>query len=185
MTAEQRAELEKGYRTGKSHCFRTRCQMVLLKSEKRTFIEVAEVSGCCEMVVNNRLARYKKEGIAGLATRAGRGRPPILSVQNPVHRQKVEAEIKKHPNAVKTVVAALEADLDLLMHPETLKRFLKKTSIDSVAPAPGSSHGRRLPSEKKKKRKRRLKPFLPASEQNTKSLSTKCWSNLFLLGCLS
>lgn len=50
LTAEQRAELEKGYRIGKSHCFRTRCQMILLKSEKRTSVEVAEILGCCEMV---------------------------------------------------------------------------------------------------------------------------------------
>jgi transposase len=151
LAAEQRAELEKGYRTGKSHCFRLRCQMVLLKSEKRTSIEVAEVLGCCEMVVNNWLARYRTEGIEGLQTRAGRGRPPILSQQNPVHLQKVEAEIKKHPNSVKTVIALLEADLDLAMHPETLKRFLKKTSIGSLAPARGSNSGRWLKKEKKRK----------------------------------
>lgn len=151
LTAEQRAELEKGYRTGKSHCFRNRCQMVLLKSEKRTSTEVAEVLGGCEMVVNNWLKRCQTEGITGLQTRAGRGRPPILSQQNPVHLQKVEAEIKKHPNSVKTVVALLEADLDLAMHPETLKRFLKKTSIASVAPARGSNQGRWLRKEKKKK----------------------------------
>jgi len=151
LTAEQRTELEKGYRTGKSHCFRVRCQMILLKSERRTSVKVAEVSGCCEMVVNNWLARYETEGIEGLATRAGRGRPPILSQQNPVHRQKVEAEIKKHPNSVKAVVAALEEDLDLMMHPETLKRYLKKTSIGSVAPALGSNQGKWLKKEKKRK----------------------------------
>ena len=53
----QRAELEKGYRTGKSHCFRVRCQMILLKNEKRTSVEVAEILGCCEVVVNNWLKR--------------------------------------------------------------------------------------------------------------------------------
>lgn len=151
LAAEQRAELENGYRTGKSHCFRTRCQMVLLKSEKRTSVEVAEVLGCCEMVVNNWLVRYETEGMRGLATRAGRGRPPILSQQNPQHLQKVEAEIKKHPNSVKTVVAALEEDLNLLMHPETLKRFLKKTSIGSVERERGSSRGKWLRKEPKKK----------------------------------
>jgi len=152
LTAEQRAELEKGYRTGKSHCFRTRCQMVLLKSEKRISVEVAAVLGCCEMVVvNNWLVRYEKEGIKGLATRAGRGRPPILSQQNPRHLQKVEAEIKKHPNSVKTVVAILEEELDLVMHPETLKRYLKKTSIGSAAPERGLSRGRRLKKESTKR----------------------------------
>ncbi len=151
LTAEQRAELEKGYRTGQSHCFRTRCQMILLKSEQRTSEEVAEILGCCEMVVNNWLARYQTEGVNGLTTRAGRGRPPILSQQNPVHLQKVADEIKKHPNSVKTVAAILEADLDLLMHPETLKRFLKKTSIGSVVRELGSSRGKWLKKEKKRK----------------------------------
>ncbi len=151
LNDEQRAQLENGYRTGKSHCFRQRCQMILLKSEKRISVEVAEILGSCEMVVNNWLVRYEKEGIKGLATRAGRGRPPILSGQNPLHLQKVAEQIKKHLNSVKTVVARLEADLDLLMHPETLKRFLKKTIIGSVAPAPGSNHGRRSKKEKTKK----------------------------------
>ena len=125
--------------------------MILLKSAKRTSTAVAEVLGCCEMVVNNWLVRYQTEGIKGLATRSGRGRPPILSRQNPAHRQKVAAEIKQHPNSVKTVVAILEAELDLAMHPETLKRFLKKTSIGSAAPGRGSNHGKWLKKEPKKK----------------------------------
>jgi len=151
LTAEQRAELEKGYRTGKSHCFRTRCQMILLKSEKRTSLEIADLLGCCEMVVNNWIKRYEEEAIKGLATRAGRGRPPILSQQNPAHVQKVAEEIKKHPNSVKTVVAKLGEDLDLLMHPETLKRYLKKTSIGSAAPERGSSRGKWRRREKPRK----------------------------------
>ena len=35
LSAEQRAELEKGYRKGKSHVFRERCQMILLKKKIR------------------------------------------------------------------------------------------------------------------------------------------------------
>src|SRR5215207_2462150 len=110
LSDEQRAELEKGYRKGKNHAFRERCQMILLKSENRTSEEVAEILGCCEMSVNNWQKRYETEGIKGLETRPGRGRPPILSQQNPEHLQKVQKEIKRHPNSVKTVVAALEAD---------------------------------------------------------------------------
>jgi hypothetical protein len=65
--------------------------------------------------------------------------------------QKVQKEIKRHPNSVKTVVAALEEDLGLPMHPETLKRFLKKMVIDSVAHERGSSSGRWMPREPKRK----------------------------------
>ena len=144
LTEEQRTELEKGYRNGKSHTFRQRCQMVLLKSEKRTSLEVADVMDCCEMVVNNWLTRYLEEGIEGLQTRAGRGRPPILSQQNRVHLNKVRNEIEKHPNSVKTVVAALDRDLDLQMHPETLKRLSRKKwlpILSSKNVAQGSAGG--------------------------------------------
>ena len=151
MNEEQRAQPEKGYKNGKSHAFRTRCRMVLLKSEKRTSVEIADFLGCCEVAVNNWLARYKEEGIEGLNTRAGRGRPPILSQQNAEHLKKVKAEIKRHPNSVKTVVALLEEDLDLAMHPETLKRFFKKMVIDSVAHERGSNQGRWELKEPKKK----------------------------------
>ena len=34
LSDEQREELEEGRRNGKSHDFRERCQMILLKSEK-------------------------------------------------------------------------------------------------------------------------------------------------------
>jgi transposase len=142
LNLEQRAALEKGYRTGSSHAFRTRCRMILLKSEKRSSAEVADALGCCEIVVNSWLRRYEEEGIVGLKTRPGRGRKPILSTQNPRHLQTVKAEIASHPQSVKTVIAKLEQDLDLTMHPDTLKRFLKKLVTASAASAPASSHGR-------------------------------------------
>lgn len=126
--------------------------MILLKSENRTSLSVAGILGGCEVVVNNWLKRFEAEGITGLQTRPGRGRPLILSQQNPEHLQKVQAQIKEHPNSVKTVVAFLEADLNLQMHPETLKRFLKKMVTDSIAYERGSKTGRWLLNERKKKR---------------------------------
>lgn len=152
LSAEQRTELEKGYRKGKSHVFRHRCQMILLKSENRTSEEIAKILGGCEVVVNNWLKRFETEGIKGLETRAGRGRPPILSQQNPEHVQKVQEGIKQHPNSVKTVIAKLEEDLALEMSPDTLKRFLKKMVTDSVEQERGSKIGKWVLNEKKKKR---------------------------------
>ena len=126
--------------------------MILLKADKRKSLEVAEILGCCEVVVNNWLKRFEAEGIKGLETRAGRGRPPILSQQNPEHLQKVAAQIKEHPNSVKTVIAGLEAEFGLEMSPDTLKRFLKKMVTASVAPERGSSRGRWVKSEPPKKK---------------------------------
>lgn len=151
LSHEQRRELEKGYRNGKSHTFRQRCQMILLKSENRSSLEVAGIMGCCEVVVNSWQKRFESEGIEGLVTRPGRGRPPLLSQQNPEHLRKVREEIKQHPNSVKTVVARLEEDMDLALHPETLKRFLKKMVTDSVEHERGLNQGKWVLKEPRKK----------------------------------
>jgi len=85
LTPDHRTALESGYRKGKNHAFRVRCQMVLLISEKRSSLEVGKILGCCEVVINTWLSRYEEEGIKGLETRLGRGRKPKLSTQNPLH----------------------------------------------------------------------------------------------------
>lgn len=152
LTGEQRAALQKGYKTGKTHSFRQRCQMILLKSaEKRTSLEISRVLGCCEISVNNWIERFEAEGVKGLETRQGRGRKPKLSMQNPAHVRKVQREIAKNPQSVKTVVARLSEDLDLQMHPDTLKRFLKKTITASAEHALVSNQGKWLPSESLRK----------------------------------
>jgi len=142
LTIEQRRALDKGYRKGRGHAFRMRCQMVLLKSEKRSSAQVSQILGCCEIVINRWLKRWKAEGLKGLETRAGRGRKPKLSTQNPLHLKAVKAEIAQHPQSVKTVIAKLEEELDVAMHPDTLKRFLKKLAIASAGSEGASNHGK-------------------------------------------
>ena len=150
LTTEQRTVLENGHRKGTSHALRMRCQMVLLKSEQRSSLEVGKILGCCEIVINRWLNRYEVEGIKGLETRSGRGRKPRLSTQNPLHLQTVKAEIAKHPQSVKTVIATLEEELDLQMHPDTLKRFLKKMVTASVALERASNQGKWQKKESRK-----------------------------------
>ena len=55
--------------------------MMLLKSEGRSSAAVAEILGCCEVVVNRWLNRYQAAGVAGLKTKPGRGRKAILNAQ--------------------------------------------------------------------------------------------------------
>jgi transposase len=141
LTTEQRSALDQGYRKGKRHSFRFRCQMILLKSEKRSSVDIASILGCCEVVINTWLNRYEQEGFDGLQTRAGRARKPKLSLQNPLHLQKVKAEIANHPQSVKTVVANLNQDLDFQMHPDTLKRFFKKMATAFVGSGGASNQG--------------------------------------------
>ena len=124
LTAEQREELENGYRNGQTHSFRQRCQMILLKSEERTSVEVVGILGSCEMTVNNWLQRYEAEGIEGLRTRPGRGRKAILQA---VDLERVKAAVKQSRQKISVARAELEASLGKEFSHSSLKRFLKKT----------------------------------------------------------
>jgi transposase len=126
LTAVQRAELENGYRNGQTHSFRQRCLMVLLKSEKRTSREVVGILGGCEMTVNNWFARYEKEGIAGLQTRAGRGRKAILQATD---LESVKRAVKQSRQRISQARAELQESLGKEFSHSSLKRFLKKTLV--------------------------------------------------------
>jgi transposase len=63
LTEGRKIELEKGCRKGKSHAFRNRCHLVLLKEQGRTSNEVAAIVNMCEMSVINWMERYEQEGI--------------------------------------------------------------------------------------------------------------------------
>jgi transposase len=124
LTKEQREELDNGYRNGKTHSFRKRCQMVLLKSEKRTSVEVVNILGSCEMTVNNWLKRYKEFGLEGLLTRPGRGRKSILKAED---LTQVKAQVKASRQKISLAQVELEASLGKSFSASTLKRYLKKT----------------------------------------------------------
>jgi transposase len=127
LTKAQRTALEKGYREGKSHSFRLRCQIILLKSEQRTSAEIADVLGCCEVVVNNWLKRYETEGIQGLRTKPGRGRKPILDAEKDL--PPVRAAVKANRQRISLAKAELEAALGKSFSQKTLVRFIKNMIV--------------------------------------------------------
>ena len=131
LTNEQRHALENGYRNATSHAFRQRCQMVLLKSEKRSSVAITKILGGCEMSINNWLRRYEAEGIAGLKTRSGRGRRAILQAESDLAQ--VSEAVKKSRQRLSLAKAELEKSLDKTFSTTTLKRFLKKTVAASNA----------------------------------------------------
>ena len=60
LKTAQRAELETGYRTGKSHAFRQRCRMILLKADKivtKDICPMVEIES--ETQVNGWIKRYR------------------------------------------------------------------------------------------------------------------------------
>ena len=123
LSEAARSELEQGYREGKTHSYRQRCQMMLLKSERRTSAEVAEILGCHEVSVNNWLQRYEAEGVEGLRTRAGRGRKPILDAEADL--EAVKTAVQAHRQQLKVARAELEEALGKNFSTKTLERYIK------------------------------------------------------------
>lgn len=124
----QRKELENGYRNGKSHAFRIRCQMVLLKSEGRKSKDIVSFLGGCQQAVNSWLKRYKAEGINGLKVREGRGRPVILSKTEDL--EAVKKAVQKHRQRISIAKVELEETLGKEFSSRTLNRYLKILTAD-------------------------------------------------------
>jgi len=124
----QRKELENGYRNGRSHAFRLRCQMVLLKIEGRKSQDIASFLGFCQQAVNLWLKRYKAEGIKGLTVRTGRGRPSILSITEDL--EAVKKAVRKHRQRISIARAELQKSLGKEFSNRTLNRYLKILTAD-------------------------------------------------------
>ena len=125
LSQEARTALEAGYREGANHAYRRRCHMILLKSEGRSSAQVAQVLGGCEVVVNTWLRRCQEQGLAGLQTRSGRGRPPILDAQTDLER--VRQAVADNRQRLAVVKAELQEALGKQFSQDTLTRFVKKT----------------------------------------------------------
>lgn len=117
-----------GFKRGFSHCFRMRCQSILLKADGRKSEEVGSITGMCAISVNNWVGRYKSEGISGLQTKPGRGRKPLLSQVE--DKEAILASIKANRQRMRTAKAQWEAESGKKVGDTTFKAFLKTLADD-------------------------------------------------------
>ena len=127
LKEKERQALEEGLRSGKSHCFRKNCQLVLLKSTARTSREVGSILQMNAVTVNNWLDRYEAAGIEGLRVKPGRGRKPVLDAA--ADKAKVRQAVEKERQRLKQAKLMLEEELEKKFGLKTLKRFLKKVAV--------------------------------------------------------
>ncbi len=128
LTVDQQKALQEGYQLGKTHAFRQRCQLILLKSEGRICKEVGRIIKMNEISVNKWLDRYGSEGIEGLMTKPGRGRKKVLDqVQDAA---KVWQAVQKQRQRLAQAKVILEKELNKQFSLKTLKRFLKSLTAD-------------------------------------------------------
>lgn len=132
LSETQRAELTKGLKTGKSHAFRCRCQVILLKAEGRGSKDVGEIVDMCHVSVNSWLKRYKQQGIEGLLTKPGRGRKP--SIRQEEDREAILEAVKANRQRISLAKAEWEAQRpegDTPVGRDALRRFLKALAADT------------------------------------------------------
>lgn len=120
--------LEQDFKTSQAHCYRMRCQLILLKSTGRKSQEVGEITGMTYVSVNTWVKRYNDFGIPGLATKSGRGRKPIIDKET--DKESILESVKAHRQRIQTAKAEWEEKSGKSVSVSTLKIFLKALTDD-------------------------------------------------------
>lgn len=120
--------LEKGLHDGKTHTFRTRCQVILLKSTGRKSEDVGLITSMTYVSVNSWVKRYKDFGIEGLQTLPGRGRKAKLNKET--DKESILEAVKTNRQRLQTAKAEWEQKSGKSVSISTLKSFLKALTDD-------------------------------------------------------
>lgn len=128
LSESAKQAVEAGLKMGKTHTFRMRCQVILLKSSGRNSAEVGEITGMTEASVNAWVKRYNKEGIKGLETRLGRGPKRKLSKESDT--ASIVESVKAHRQRIQSAKAEWEQKTGKSVSLSTFKSFLKVLAAD-------------------------------------------------------
>ncbi len=136
LSEEQKQDLEEGHKKGKSHRFRIRCQAILLSHQGYSVQALAGLFKVSDLSIYKWMNRFEDGGVQALQTQPGKGRKPLLKLQNQAHVELVEAQPEKQNQRVKPAREHLEKQSGYSLSENTLKRFLKKlvtSGNDSVS----------------------------------------------------
>jgi hypothetical protein len=134
LTPEQRMELEHCYKTGKSHAFRQRCRMVLLKSSGKITKDICQIVGIkSQNQVNSWIRRYEScyatTGISVLHNADGQGRKPIFDSKT--ESDKIKLVVQQERQKLSIAKDILEKELNKTFNIKTLSNFLKALAADT------------------------------------------------------
>ncbi|KAA6345217.1 hypothetical protein EZS27_007193 [termite gut metagenome] len=128
LTSGQRQALNSGFKTGSSHCFRMRCQAILLKADGLSSQKAGRITCMSQVSVNSWLRRFNSEGILGLQTKVGKGRKPIIVESQ--DKASIWAAIKSSRQRLQTAKAEWEAQSGKKVSRATFRNFLKSLAED-------------------------------------------------------
>lgn len=128
----EKITLREGHKNGKTKVFRERCHCLVLSSEGYQVKDLAKIFDVTEICVYGWLKRWEKGGIVGLRDKAGRGRTPILQVED---LAAIKKQVQENAQRLKIARQKLKEELGREFSTKTLKRFLKSLIADTNAGA--------------------------------------------------
>jgi len=108
LTKKERASLEAGRKTGKKATFRQRCHYILLSDQGKSIEEIGDIYQVSRQAIAGWFDRYEASGIKGLHTSKGKGRPPIIRIDNKTEVKKIEDLVEKNAQNLKPVLTKIE-----------------------------------------------------------------------------
>jgi len=126
LQEKEEKELINLFKTSKKNTVRQRAHYLLLSHQGKSVQEISDFYQVQDTTVIRWFDRYEDNGITGLQTGKGRGRPPILRIDNEQEVKKIEELVKDNPKSLKAVIAGIQRDLGKNPSVFTLIRFLKK-----------------------------------------------------------
>ena len=134
--------LNNGHQNGKQCLFRNRCQCLVFSHQGYTIAQLMKLFRVHRVTIYAWFDLWEAGGIEALHKKPGQGRRPKLSPANPQHVERVRALVETDRQNLKSVVAKLSAELEIQMHTDTLKRFLKNLATLSADSANVLKHVR-------------------------------------------
>lgn len=122
-----RRELVEGQKHGKKATFRARCQLILLSDKNYSMSQIMDISGLSRPSVTAWFNRYEAQGITGLHTAKGLGRPPIIRYDSKPEIDAIERIVEQYPQKLSEALLKIEEVTGKQMSKKTLSRLLKKT----------------------------------------------------------
>ena len=135
LTKQERNWLEKGRKMGKKATFRQRCHYILLSDQGKEVQQIADIYQVSRQAITGWFDRFESGGISGLHTAKGKGRPPIIRIDNETEIKRIEELVEKNAQNLKPVLKAIEKEFGKTMSKQTLGRILKKkVALEKIPP---------------------------------------------------
>ncbi len=128
LTDDEISALKKGMKSEKGYRYTQRCHAILLSHQGRSVGDIKGIFDVTIQTIYTWFNNYEKKGILGLESKSGRGRKPVLRIDNKDHVETVEKTVEKVAKNGGNLLAEVEKELSLeqRLSKKMLRSFLKK-----------------------------------------------------------